>query len=107
MYVYNCLLWKTEFSFLVCHSLIVTSNIKFFLDRCGQCDVNADCNFDPAANQFRCQCQYSFYGDGIRCDEYDCRETNVCAPNAVCEFDVNYNAFLCHCSSGYTGLSCQ
>lgn len=73
------------------------------VDRCDQCGANAECVSDLATGQYICRCPYGFYGDGLRCERYDCREANVCDINAECQFDTNMNLFLCRCKSGFAG----
>lgn len=70
------------------------------------CDVNAQCLFDPVVDKFGCQCNYGFEGNGMTCTKvtsrFTCDVANNCHVNAACVLDETRN-YQCRCNPGYHG----
>ncbi|XP_047002161.1 nidogen isoform X1 [Schistocerca americana] len=69
------------------------------------CHPYAQCVFNSALGQYRCQCNAGFEGDGYDCIETDvsCAEVNICDIHASCVYEENIGKHVCKCDPGFQG----
>ncbi|XP_031781812.1 nidogen isoform X2 [Nasonia vitripennis] len=68
-----------------------------------RCHPYAQCVHDQNSEQYMCQCNPGYEGDGMECSksEISCLDVDICDPNASCRQDDPIAK--CVCNTGYKG----
>ncbi|VDK46117.1 unnamed protein product [Anisakis simplex] len=90
-----------------------------YCDTLHNCDVNAECIFDPQIGHYICRCMPNFEGDGYSCPPIhphlvtqppqptdvrrSCHDASDCHRNAHCVVRENSFEYFCECLPGFKG----
>ncbi|XP_047498425.1 nidogen-like [Penaeus chinensis] len=74
-------------------------------NKVNNCHSNAQCIYDGYSEQYRCQCNAGYDGDGYFCNELDvsCDSVDICHIHAQCVYDDYELKHVCVCLPGYQG----
>ncbi|KAI5711004.1 hypothetical protein M8J75_013255 [Diaphorina citri] len=69
------------------------------------CHPNAQCVYMSYAQEYLCQCNAGYDGNGAECTpvEESCFQVEICHPQATCRSDDQSSRTYCICNAGYTG----